>query len=258
MNELISILLTDDDEELTAFMTESLSQYEDIRVVGVAKDGIEAIEKIEQQKPDVVILDIVMPNLDGIGLLERVKDMKLPKKPIFLILSAIGHEYLVQRAIELGAEYFLLKPFNTEILLTRIRQLFRDKLLLSYISKADRADDDIAKHSKQCTCYDVVLMNTLKNIGIKPGASGYVFLKEAVIQTIKNRQRTLPITKELYPFIANKFNTSTQKVERTIRNAIDNAWLKGDIINYFPVYAKSKPTNSEFIARLAEKLKLET
>lgn len=257
MDELISVLITDDNTELADIMKGYMSQYEDIRVVGIANDGFEAIEKIKQLMPDVVILDIIMPNLDGIGVLEKLHGMDPARKPIFLILSAIGQDLFIQKAIALGAEYFMVKPFDIDILITRIRQIFRNKPSVSFMQGIGKADGNSSGQCKQDGRYEEEIMNALENIGISPNVSGYLFLKEAVIQTVKNQQMTLPVTKVLYPYIANKFNATTQKVERSMRNAIDNAWLKGNIVKYFPVFARHKPTNSEFIATLAERLKFE-
>lgn len=257
MDKFISVLITDDNAELVSIMKDYMSRYEDIRVVGIANDGFEAIEKIKQLMPDVVILDIIMPNLDGIGVLEKLHDMDPARRPIFLILSAIGQDSLIKKAIALGVEYFMVKPFDMEVLVARIRQFFRDRAPISYIKDIGKANDSSSVQHKQDGDSEIETANALKNMGILPNVTGYLFLKEAVIQTIKNRQMTLPITKVLYPNIAGKFDTTTQKVERAMRNAIDNAWLKGNIVKYFPVFAGNKPTNSEFIATLAERLKLE-
>jgi len=124
MKEKISILIADDNMEFVELLKEYMEQYEDLDVVGTAKDGLQAIEMIKSLKPDVVVLDIIMPNIDGIGVLEKLETHKMERKPIFIMLSAIGQDMFIQKAVSLGAEYYIIKPFDVEVLVTRIRQLY--------------------------------------------------------------------------------------------------------------------------------------
>lgn len=264
MKEKISILIADDNVEFVELLKEYMEQYEDLDVVGIAKDGLRAIEMIKSLKPDVVVLDIIMPNIDGIGVLEKLEAHKMEHKPIFIMLSAIGQDMFIQKAVSLGAEYYIIKPFDVEVLVTRIRQLYEEKYISAFTNRTVSKNAEFANAEALDRTYDieVEVTNLMHDIGIPPHMAGYQYLREAIVLTVKNSKMYSSITKKLYPAVAEKFNTTAQKVERAIRNAIESAWSRGNLdtidslFGYTINYTKGKPTNSECIAMMADKIRI--
>jgi two-component system response regulator (stage 0 sporulation protein A) len=225
----------------------------DMEIVGMAGNGLAGVELIESTSPNVVILDMIMPHLDGLGVMEYVTRTRKEQIPSFICLSAVGQEDLIRMAVDLGARYYMVKPFDMEVLVKRIRELMKDSetdgLSMSSTLKADNIEEKISK--------------VFLAIGIPAHIKGYHFLREAIKMVVEDSDIINRITKELYPGIADKFNTTPSKVERAIRHAIDVAWNRGRVENInqlfgYVVYGKNdKPTNGEFIALVADKLSME-
>ncbi len=260
----ITILIADDNVEFGDLLNEQISKEEDIKVLGVARDGLKAVEMIKQLSPDIVILDIIMPNLDGIGVLERMQSLQLAHKPLFIMLSAIGQDIFVQRAIILGAEYYIVKPFDIDILVSRIRQIHNDNNKNSnlYGRMFTKSVQQTVKPNTKTVDLELEVTNLLHDVGIPPHMAGYQYLREAILQAVNNSKIFSSVTKVLYPEVATKFSSTPQKVERAIRNAIESAWTRGNqdsidsMFGYTFNYSKGKPTNSEFIAMMADKLRI--
>lgn len=268
MKEKISILLSDDNVEFTNTLTTYLEKQEDIEVIGVAKDGNEAYQMIINTKPDVVLLDIIMPHLDGLGVLEKVGNTKLEKTPIFIMLSAVGQDKITQRAINLGAQYYVVKPFDIELLVKRIRDVRFNQNVPSrgnFISREARPSyieiEPSSKNDK--SKLEALVTNIIHEVGVPAHIKGYQYLREAIMMVVNNIEVINQITKQLYPEIARKYHTTPSRVERAIRHAIEVAWGRGQsdtverIFGYTVSATKGKPTNSEFIAMIADKLRLE-
>ena len=239
-----------------------------MEVIGLAKDGEEAIDMITNIAPDVVLLDVIMPHLDGIGVLEKINMIKSEKKPTCIMLSAVGQDNITQRAISLGAEYYVVKPFDIELLIKRIRQLKDFKPSQNsnnFISREIKTQyiDISPEEKKNEENLEALVTNVIHEVGVPAHIKGYQYLREAIIMVVKDIDVINQITKSLYPQIAFKFNTTPSRVERAIRHAIEVAWGRGDqktvenIFGYTISAAKGKPTNSEFIAMIADKLRLE-
>jgi two-component system response regulator (stage 0 sporulation protein A) len=261
----ISVLIADDNYEFAGLLKEYMEQFEDIEVIGIAKDGLQALEMIVSLKPDVVVLDIIMPNLDGLGVLEKLSSMQVEFKPMFIMLTAIGQDVFVQRAVDLGAEYYIIKPFDAEVLVKRIRQLYKEKYMSAFSNKPIVKNSElISSNTNVDKTYDieVEVTNLMHEVGIPPHMAGYQYLREAIIQTVLNAKAFTSITKTLYPKVAKKFNTTSQKVERAIRNAIESAWARGNpdtmdsLFGYTFSTSKGKPTNSECIAMMADRIRI--
>ena len=240
-----------------------MEQYEDIRVIGVAKDGIEALEMIIYHKPDVVVLDIIMPNLDGLGVLEKLSTMQVDLSSIFIMLTAIGQDVFVQRAVSLGAEYYIIKPFDAGILVKRIRELYKEKYTSAFsnrvvVKRAGFIDSDKDKDY----VIEVEVTNLMHEIGVPAHMAGYRYLREAIIQTVIDPKAMSTVTRTLYPAVAQKFSTTPQKVERAIRNAIECAWSRGNpdtmdsLFGYTFNFNRGKPTNSECIAMASDRIRI--
>lgn len=268
MREKVSVLIADDNQEFSHTLSTYINLQEDMEVIGMAKDGNEAIEMIANTNPDVVLLDVIMPHLDGLGVLERVNGMKSEKKPICIMLSAVGQDKITQKAILLGAEYYVVKPFDIELLIKRIREIkyFKpNQTSNNFIAKeAKQQYIDISKEdSKKEENLEALVTNIIHEVGVPAHIKGYQYLREAIIMVVNDIDVINQITKSLYPKIAFKFNTTPSRVERAIRHAIEVAWGRGqqeaveNIFGYTISAAKGKPTNSEFIAMIADKLRLE-
>ena len=271
MREKITVLIADDNQEFSTTLATYLKNQEDIVVVGRAKDGNEALDMVSSLMPDVLLLDVIMPHLDGIGVLEQMNMIKLNKKPICIMLSAVGQDKVTQRAIELGAEYYVVKPFDIDLLITRIRELknykpsSQNNNFISReigISKTQYIDIPNNSANKEENI-EALVTNVIHEVGVPAHIKGYQYLREAIIMVINDIDVINQITKCLYPQIANKFHTTPSRVERAIRHAIEVAWGRGEqktvenIFGYTISAAKGKPTNSEFIALISDKLRLE-
>lgn len=271
MREKITVLIADDNQEFSTTLATYLKNQEDMVVVGRAKDGNEALDMVSSLMPDVLLLDVIMPHLDGIGVLEQMNMIKLNKKPICIMLSAVGQDKVTQRAIELGAEYYVVKPFDIDLLITRIRELKNYKpssqnnnFISREIGISKQQYIDIPNNSaNKEENIEALVTNVIHEVGVPAHIKGYQYLREAIIMVVKDIDVINQITKSLYPQIAFKFNTTPSRVERAIRHAIEVAWGRGDqktvenIFGYTISAAKGKPTNSEFIAMIADKLRLE-
>ncbi len=268
MKDKITVLLADDNAEFTSTLTGYLEKQEDMEVIGIARDGKQAYEMITNTKPDVVLLDVIMPHLDGLGVLEKIASAKLEKEPIFIMLSAVGQDKITQRAISLGAQYYVVKPFDIELLIKRIREVkhyqptsirnvfINKEAKPSYIEIEPSAKKDQSN-------LEALVTNIIHEVGVPAHIKGYQYLREAIIMVVNDIDVINQITKQLYPEIAKKYSTTPSRVERAIRHAIEVAWGRGQsdtverIFGYTVSAAKGKPTNSEFIAMIADKLRLE-
>jgi two-component system response regulator (stage 0 sporulation protein A) len=257
----IQVVIADDNREFGDILNEYLSNQADIEVVGIARDGIEACDIIKSKLPDIAILDIIMPHLDGLGVLERVNSMDISKKPLFIVLSAVGQDKITQRALALGAEYYVVKPFDMEVLVSRIRQL--KNVTQSNIIKSAYSGEDLSRSVPKPMNIEAEVTNIMHEIGVPAHIKGYQYLRDAIMMVVEDLEIINSITKQLYPSIAKEYNTTPSRVERAIRHAIEVAWSRGQIdtidslFGYTINIGKGKPTNSEFIAMVADKLRLE-
>ena len=270
MREKITVLIADDNQEFSMTLATYLKNQDDMMIIGRAKDGNEALDMISNLMPDVVLLDVIMPHLDGIGVLEKLNMIKMPKKPICIMLSAVGQDNITWRAVELGAEYYVVKPFDIELLITRIRELknYKPEQNNNFISRESTMPKQqyieiSTGTAKKEDNLEALVTNVIHEVGVPAHIKGYQYLREAIIMVVNDIDVINQITKSLYPKIADKFTTTPSRVERAIRHAIEVAWGRGqqdvveNIFGYTISAAKGKPTNSEFIAMIADKLRLE-
>lgn len=246
------ILVADDSSEIRERLGNLLQTMPEVECVGTASNGMTAIEMISTLKPDIVLLDIIMPQLDGFGVMEYLSDRNI--MPEIIVISALTQENFIQRAVNLGTRYYVAKPFEDENVKSRIRDVIALKNGKFQVSVQTKIKP---------TSLDEKISGVFISIGIPAHIKGYHFLREAVKMVVENPDSINRITKELYPGIAKTFATSPSKVERAIRHAIEVAWTRGRIENInqlfgFKVYGKNdKPTNGEFIALIADKLIIE-
>ncbi|HOQ38322.1 MAG TPA: sporulation transcription factor Spo0A [Acetivibrio sp.] len=259
----IQVVIADDNREFGDILYEYLNEKDDIEVVGVARDGIEAYDLIVEKLPDIAILDIIMPHLDGLGVLEKIGATALEKRPLFIILSAVGQDKITQRALALGAEYYVVKPFDMEVLVSRIRQL--KNVNMSNVIRPESLGTEIKPGfgAPKPKNLEAEVTSIMHEIGVPAHIKGYQYLRDAIMMVVKDLDVINSITKLLYPTIAKEYNTTPSRVERAIRHAIEVAWSRGQIdtidslFGYTINIGKGKPTNSEFIAMVADKLRLE-
>ena len=268
MKEKISVLIADDNMDFANTLANYLGKSEDMEIVGMAKDGIEAVEMIKIMKPDIALLDVIMPHLDGLGVLEKLQSEEVEKKPICIMISAVGQDKITQKAISLGAEYYVVKPFDIGLLEKRIKEvkIYQNAPIKPiFINREIKAqyieiEPNAKKDEKNL---EALVTNVIHEVGVPAHIKGYQYLREAIMMVINDIDVINQITKQLYPDIANKFKTTPSRVERAIRHAIEVAWGRGEqqavesIFGYTVSANKGKPTNSEFIAMIADKLRLE-
>lgn len=268
VSDNIKILIADDNYDFAMTLMGYLEREEGMEIVGRAKDGSEAYQMIMEKCPDVVLLDMIMPHVDGLGVLERVNDSKLEKRPLFIMLSAVGQDKITQKAISLGAQYYIVKPFEIKLLIKRIKELkFYQPAPIkgNYMTRELKTQYiDIAPEDKKNEeNLEALVTNVIHEVGVPAHIKGYQYLREAIMMVIGDIDVINQITKQLYPDIARKYKTTPSRVERAIRHAIEVACGRGqqdtveNIFGYTVSAAKGKPTNSEFIAMIADKLRLE-
>ncbi len=256
----IKVLIADDNREFCGILKDYFTNEPDFELVEVCTNGLEVLEILEKQEAEVLILDLIMPYMDGIGVLEKLNEMNLQNDLKVIILTAFGQENITQKAVQLGADYYILKPFNLQVLGERVRQIARDikpktepRSTVASISVSPPATKDL----------EVEVTKVIHEIGVPAHVKGYQYLRDAIMLVVEEINYLGAVTKELYPAIAQKYDTTPSRVERAIRHAIELAWDRGDLdkINKFFGYTvsgeKGKPTNSEFIAIIADKLRLE-
>lgn len=268
MSKKIRVLVADDNQEFAMTLAGCLEKEEDMEVIGIARDGEEAINMIQNSLPDVAILDVIMPHLDGLGVLEKLEASEITKKPLCIMLSAVGQDKITQKAVALGAQYYIVKPFEIQVLIKRIKELKNyqpAQTKLTYIGREIKAPYiEIADENKKNEGnLEALVTNVIHEVGVPAHIKGYQYLREAIMMVVTDIEIINQITKQLYPEIAQKYKTTPSRVERAIRHAIEVAWGRGqtdtveNIFGYTVSAAKGKPTNSEFIAMIADKLRLE-
>ncbi len=268
MKNKIRVLIADDNLEFAMTLHDNLSQDDDMEIVGMAKDGEEAYNMIKERQPDIALLDVIMPHLDGLGVLELINSTPLEKVPLCIMLSAVGQDKITQKAIGLGAEYYVVKPFDIDVLMKRMKEFkFYEPIPAKggFTSREIKSQYiELAPESKKDeNNLEALVTNVIHEVGVPAHIKGYQYLREAIMMVVNDIDIINQITKQLYPEIAEKYKTTPSRVERAIRHAIEVAWGRGQtdtvesIFGYTVSASKGKPTNSEFIAMIADKLRLE-
>ena len=252
METKIRVLLADASEDFRALLRDTLRAEGDMEIVGAAADGAEALALLEREKPDVLLLDLVLPRVDGMEVLRRMGETGA--SPVTMIVSAFYNQRMISRCAELGAYYFIPKPCDVAALTEQIRRSIRDEPLLRLpaVTETRPGEPDL----------ETTVTEVIHEIGVPAHIKGYQYLREAIILTIGDMEVINAVTKVLYPAVAKKYGTTPSRVERAIRHAIEVAWDRGDLetlqkfFGYTVSNIKGKPTNSEFIAMIADCLSL--
>lgn len=254
---MISVMVADDNREFCNLLSDFMSTQEDINLVATANNGLDAIDKVYEHRPDVLLLDIIMPHLDGLGVLEKLNSNN-QHRPRVIVITGFGQESITQQALRLGADYYVLKPFSIDVLIRRIRDL--QGLGPATVSRESQNKYLVKEQPK--VDLETEITGMLHEIGVPAHIKGYQYLRCAISLVVEDMSILNSITKTLYPEIAIRYDTTPNRVERAIRHAIETAWERSDVevINKLFRYTirndKGKPTNSEFVAMLADKLRL--
>lgn len=256
----IRIGIADDNSELLKLMEVYFQNHERIEIVATASNGKVCIQMLEEHEMDVLLLDVIMPHLDGLAVLEKISNNEAFSKLQVIMLTAFGQEDVMKQAVDFGASYFILKPFEFSQLEQKIiSTVTRQQELTKLTQQRIIVDGETNEENK----LDSIITNVIKEIGIPVHIKGYGYLREAIQMVYKDVELLSSVTKILYPEIAVKFNTTPSRVERAIRHAIEVGWNRGDsdaiakLVGYTTQSVKSKPTNSEFIAMVADKIRVE-
>ncbi len=253
MGNKIKVVVAEENREYLEMICSAISSNRAFELAGKTSDGKEALALCEEVSPDVLIVSSILTSLDGLGVAEGIKKVSKQKKPIVFMTSIAPNEPLARAATACGVTYFMVKPFTSEVLIDRLRLFAGEGGIMR------RADLPAASSES----VELLVTSIIHEIGVPAHIKGYHYLREAIILAVNDIDIINAITKVLYPTVARKFQTTSSRVERAIRHAIETAWNRGDLdtLNKFFGYTvsntKGKPTNSEFIAMIADKLNLE-
>ena len=254
MNNNFRILITGDASEYASEGHDVFAQ-KGFSASFCEKDGIRLLEEITQKKPDIVLADMFMGSLDSVGVMRRLRKEN-DKKPVFVVLSSTDNQILEHEALSAGAAYFVIKPFSLSDLLDRVAEL------MSYFVTAENKESAPGEILSIDRDLEITITDILHQIGVPAHIKGYHYLRDSIIMCVRHPEIINAVTKELYPSVAKKYETTSSRVERAIRHAIEVAWDRGDvdILNSYFGYTihngRGKPTNSEFIAMISDRLRL--
>lgn len=251
MDKKIKLIITEDAVEFSQENIKTLQNF-NISAAFCSKDGNELCDRIKQEQPDVVLMDSFMTRLDAIGVMRSIKRQNI-KSPLFIVFSSFHSPVLEREIMSSGATYFVLKPYNMTEMCENIVNMVR------------RGRDNVLTNPIMFDTFGIELKVTdiLHEIGVPAHIKGYHYLRDSIIMAVERPEIINAVTKQLYPSVAKKYETTSSRVERAIRHAIEVAWDRGDIdvLNSYFGYTihndRGKPTNSEFIAMISDKLRLQ-
>lgn len=254
---LINVAIADDNDKMLNILSEIIDNDDELNLVGKANNGEDMYDIIKSTQPDVVLIDLIMPRMDGLSVMDAIlHDPSLSKHPNFIVVTAVGQENITEDAFKRGANYYIMKPFNNDSILKRIKGVktmyHPTPLNLAKPVIEESYEDQLEKH----------VTNMLHEIGIPAHIKGYHYLRDSIIMSVEDMDVLNAITKVLYPTVAKRNQTTASRVERAIRHAIEVAWSRGkldtldELFGYTVCNGKGKPTNSEFIALIADTIRL--
>ena len=255
----INVAIADDNEKMLELLGEIIDNDKDLNLVGKANNGEEMCQIIKSKQPDVVLLDLIMPRMDGLTVMDCIhQDKTMEKQPNFIVITAVGQESITEDAFKRGANYYIMKPFNNQSILNRIKSVSNEGITLSNL----RTENVEVQEGNMEAQLENNVTNMLHEIGIPAHIKGYHYLRDSILMAVNDMDILNAITKVLYPTVAKKNQTTASRVERAIRHAIEVAWSRGkletidDLFGYTINNGKGKPTNSEFIALIADTIRL--
>lgn len=257
MEKTLKILFTEEANEFGRHCTAVLKSY-GFEVKLVSKNGAEVLHALEKEKPDVLVMDAIMASLDALGVLQQLPNVPLQKKPLVMVISGVDNQRFENEVLLAGADYYFLKPFDITMMAERIA------LMTGWKQNSINSDDTYMNAARMSNSdLEVLVSEIMHQIGVPAHIKGYQYLREAIILSINDSEMMNSVTKVLYPTVAKRFSTTSSRVERAIRHAIEVAWDRGDVdvlssyFGYTIQNTRGKPTNSEFIAMISDKLRLQ-
>jgi two-component system response regulator (stage 0 sporulation protein A) len=248
----IRVGIAEDNLDFCQLLQDYFALKSEIKVVTVAHNGLDMIHILPQTGMDVLLLDMIMPQIDGLGVLYWLKDNPQVTRPKIIIFSAFGQEEIARNAVSLGVDYYILKPFDLDTLTQRIIEIFKGINEIP-VMKRNNYNQDL----------EFEVSRIIQSLNIPPHFKGYSYLRDAIIMTSQEPGLINEVTKRLYPLIAEQYHTTMHRVERAMRFAIETAWNKSDVqilhnlFGYCVDDKKGKPTNASFIAKISDKMRLE-
>lgn len=256
----INVAIADDNERILDLLGDIISNDKELTLVGKANNGEDMYELIRQKQPDVVLLDLIMPKMDGLSVMDLVnEDKDIKKHPDFIVVTAVGQERITEDAFKKGANYYIMKPFNNDMVLNRIKHA--NHVIRHEMKQMSPGETTLNRQPE--VNLETRVTDMIHEIGIPAHIKGYHYLRDAIIMAVEDMDVLNAITKVLYPTVAKMHQTTASRVERAIRHAIEVAWSRGkldtldDLFGYTVSNGKGKPTNSEFIALIADTIRLE-
>ena len=242
MDNRIKIMLADADGEARSMLQDALEKTGRFAVIASTGDGNEALRLAGEAKPDILVLDLILPGLDGLSVLSRLEGEQLP---LVLVTSSFVTQEVAAQAGDLGASMFISKPYG------------EDAMVESLLRLAEKADPRV-----HAPGLEELVTSIIHEVGVPAHIKGYQYVREAIMITVENMDVINSVTKILYPEVAKRYHTTPSRVERAIRHAIEVAWDRGDLetlqkfFGYTVSNAKGKPTNSEFSAMISDRIRL--
>lgn len=257
--EAIKVAIADDNERILELLDEIIRSDKELKLVGKADNGEDMCTIIREKEPDVVLLDLIMPKMDGLSVMDHINhDRKIRKRPNFIVVTAVGQDRITESAFSKGAQYYVMKPFKNEVILSHIKDTVKGKHESYAVKGEEAAGAEPLEDNLETRVTDMI-----HEIGIPAHIKGYHYLRDAIMMAVEDMDVLNAVTKVLYPTVAKKHKTTSSRVERAIRHAIEVAWNRGkldtldELFGYTVSNGKGKPTNSEFIALIADTLRLE-
>ena len=255
----VNVAIADDNERMLELLGNIISSDKELSLVGKANNGEDVYRIIKTKEPDVVLLDLIMPKVDGLSVMDMVNKAKtIQKRPDFIIVTAVGQEKITEDAFRKGAAYYIMKPFRNEVLIEKIKNIRCKRHAEPFMQAME-----VRKREEERKPLETRVTDMIHEIGIPAHIKGYHYLRDAIIMAVEDMDVLNAITKILYPTVAKKHQTTASRVERAIRHAIEVAWSRGkldvldELFGYTVSNGKGKPTNSEFIALVADTIRLE-
>ena len=256
----INVAIADDNERILDMLGEIIGSDKSLRLVGKANNGEDMCQLIKEKQPDVVLLDLIMPKMDGLSVMEVVnRDTEMKKHPEFIVVTAVGQERITEDAFKKGASYYIMKPFSNDVILGRIKDAGQG----GHRDLHENSINSTSMDSRPEFNLETRVTDMIHEIGIPAHIKGYHYLRDAIIMAVEDMDVLNAITKVLYPTVAKMHQTTASRVERAIRHAIEVAWSRGkldtldELFGYTVSNGKGKPTNSEFIALIEDTIRLE-
>ena len=257
-NDFTEVVIVDQDQNFTQKFKQELKGSEKLECVATANDGYSGLETILEEDPDHVVIDLILPNIDGLSILDRLQEENIIDELNVIILSSFLNEKMINLLQNYEIDYFMSKPVDLACVKSRIKDLNKNYDFKQYSKKVS---DQSAKENKNNNI-NLEITSLLDEFGVPANIRGYLYLRNAIFLSISDLNLVNSITKKLYPKIAIKFSTESNRVERAIRHAIKVAWERGNqskIAEYFGYSISEtigRPTNAQFIAKVADNFRL--